>query len=97
MQFFSHHADSYFRFVNDDDIVPRVPPGYDHAGNLIHFDSQGFLERAASDAEAANVEAPPLSEAEYFEQTGDFFRRRLGDHSRNADARRRVEKESQER
>ncbi len=34
----------YYRFVNDRDIVPRVPPrsfDYTHAGRLIHFDSDG--------------------------------------------------------
>lgn len=32
-----------FRFVNDDDIVPRVPPTYDHVGALYHFDSSHAL------------------------------------------------------
>jgi hypothetical protein len=34
----------YYRFVNDRDLVPRVPPrafDYTHAGRLIHFDSNG--------------------------------------------------------
>lgn len=34
----------YYRFVNDRDVVPRVPPrafDYTHAGRLIHFDSDG--------------------------------------------------------
>src|SRR5205823_5194218 len=30
-----HYGDCYFRFVNEDDIVPRVPPGYMHVGHLI--------------------------------------------------------------
>ena len=33
----------FFRFVNADDIVPRVPPGYVHIGQLTHFDSQGSV------------------------------------------------------
>jgi triacylglycerol lipase len=34
----------YYRFVNDRDLVPRVPPrafDYTHTGRLIHFDSNG--------------------------------------------------------
>ena len=34
----------YYRFVNDRDVVPRVPPrafDYTHTGRLIHFDSNG--------------------------------------------------------
>ena len=31
----------YHRLVNAADIVPRVPPGYRHAGHLLQFDGQG--------------------------------------------------------
>lgn len=34
-------TERYHRLVNDADIVPRVPPGYRHAGHLLHFDGQG--------------------------------------------------------
>ena len=40
----SNSAASITRFVNDRDLVPRVPPrafDYTHAGRLIHFDSNG--------------------------------------------------------
>lgn len=43
----------YHRLVNDSDIVPRVPPGYRHAGHLLHFDSKGRLVRGAAAQEAA--------------------------------------------
>jgi triacylglycerol lipase len=36
-----------FRFVNNNDIVPRVPPrelGYSHVGTFLHFDSAGNLQ-----------------------------------------------------
>jgi hypothetical protein len=36
--------DRYFRFVNDSDVVPRVPPGYRHSGQLYHFDARGDLK-----------------------------------------------------
>jgi hypothetical protein len=34
----------YLRFVNDADVVPRVPPGYRHAGRLVQFDAAGRLK-----------------------------------------------------
>jgi endonuclease G len=61
----AHFGDRFFRFVNDDDIVPQVPPGYEHVGNLIHFDSHGTVERANSDAESAAIEPPALTEEEF--------------------------------
>lgn len=36
-------ADSFYRYVNNRDIVPRVPPGYHHVGQLIHFDADGNI------------------------------------------------------
>jgi endonuclease G len=62
------------RFVNADDIVPKVPPGYTHAGRLFWFDDQGDL-KSSSDAEAAveaesteAVQQPPeMSEPEFQE------------------------------
>ena len=37
-------GDRYLRFVNDADVVPRVPPGYRHAGRLVQFDAAGNLK-----------------------------------------------------
>ncbi|WP_165219393.1 lipase family protein [Aquisphaera insulae] len=42
-----HYDGRIFRFVNDDDVVPRVPPFYQHVGKLIHFDAAGNLEGPA--------------------------------------------------
>jgi V8-like Glu-specific endopeptidase len=63
-------AGRYHRFVNDADIVPRVPPGYSHAGHLLQFDSRGRLVRGAAAQEAvfgcaAGGSATMLSEAEF--------------------------------
>lgn len=49
-------ADRYHRLVNDADIVPRVPPGYRHAGHLLHFDSQGRV--------TSKETTPPVTGAE---------------------------------
>ena len=65
-RFFARHfADRFFRFVNDDDLVTRIPPGYEHVGRLVHFDEQGNVQRAASEAEAASIEAPPVTDEEF--------------------------------
>jgi len=49
----AHFGEQYFRFVNNQDIVTRVPPRffphfpwpdtYGHAGRLLYFDAQGGL------------------------------------------------------
>ncbi|MEM8796062.1 MAG: S8 family serine peptidase, partial [Pseudomonadota bacterium] len=41
---------SYFRFVNGDDVVPRVPKTYFHAGQLFQFDGKGNLEESAAES-----------------------------------------------
>lgn len=61
------------RFVNDDDIVPQVPPGYAHVGRLIWFDGNGGLKRfdetdgAEGDASATGPQPPEMSEPEFRE------------------------------
>ncbi|HEY0984196.1 lipase family protein [Schlesneria sp.] len=77
MFFVQHYGGRFFRFVNDDDIVPRVPPGYEHVGRLLHFDSRGRLRNGASlpsseqesvssmQQESISAGPPMLTEAEY--------------------------------
>jgi len=61
-----HYPGRYFRFVNHQDVVPMVPPGYRHCGQLVWFNSQGEVKRSAA-ALAAPAEAGPkeLSEQEF--------------------------------
>jgi len=59
-----YYAGRYYRFVNDDDIVPRVPPNYRHAGRLFHFDASGDLESLAMLTEATG-ELAMLTESEF--------------------------------
>jgi hypothetical protein len=38
-----HYAGRFFRYVNDDDIVPQVPPNYWHVGQLMKFNASGDM------------------------------------------------------
>ena len=58
-----HYDKKYFRIVNDDDIVPRIPPTFDHAGKLVHFNSSGQLESLAT--ESANQETVMMDTAKF--------------------------------
>ena len=58
---------NYFRFINDDDVVPRVPLLYFHAGQLFHFDGYGQLQENTAETETAGGldQGPlPLTESE---------------------------------
>ncbi|MCA9233397.1 MAG: DUF2974 domain-containing protein, partial [Planctomycetales bacterium] len=57
--------DRYFRFVNDRDLIARVPPGFEHVGTLIHFDAHGNVERAAIEAARVALEVPSLTPEEF--------------------------------
>ena len=62
----THLGGRFFRFVNADDIVPRVPPGYVHVGSLIWFDSQGNIKE--SSLESGVVAEPPTLSFPEFER-----------------------------
>ena len=72
--FSTHYSDKFFRFVNDDDIVTRVPPTYQHIGKLFHFDERGELKfrTEAMTAGENGVALEMMSEAEF-----DYFRAQL--------------------
>jgi hypothetical protein len=67
-----NYGGDYHRFVNDDDIVPMVPPFFRHAGRLIHFTKDGDIESIsdAADVEAmeADVDLTPMLTKEQFDQ-----------------------------
>jgi len=59
-------ARRYHRLVNDADIVPRVPPGYRHTGQLLHFNNDGKVTSPAAPREASvsrPLESAPLESA----------------------------------
>jgi triacylglycerol lipase len=55
-------ADRTFRFVNNTDIVPKIPPGdaYTHVGLLKYIDAAGHLHDV-EDESSIEVETDPLS------------------------------------
>lgn len=56
---------SFFRVVNDDDIVTRVPPGYKHVGKLFRFGPSGSVSNESLAEELLATEAAPLTEAQF--------------------------------
>ncbi|MCX4137897.1 S8 family serine peptidase [Paraburkholderia sp. SEWSISQ10-3 4] len=55
----------FYRLVNDDDVVARVPPSYSPVGQLVHFDGSGRVQFADSKAHAAQIQPAPLSIEEF--------------------------------
>ncbi|AGA28287.1 lipase family protein [Singulisphaera acidiphila] len=62
-----HYGKIFYRFVNNNDIVPLVPPGYQHVGMLYQLDGSGRLKaRNESVAAGLGAEGPPtMSETEF--------------------------------
>lgn len=64
-----HYGSKFFRMVNDDDIVTRVPPWYGHVGILRHFGPTGSVSNESLAQPAAeqvlSTESPALSETEF--------------------------------
>lgn len=58
-------GDRYFRFVNDDDIVPKVPALMHHVGQILWFDSKGNLKEAPSGVRSEDFGPEVLSEEQF--------------------------------
>lgn len=74
LNFFRDYNDKFFRLVNDNDIITRVPPTYQHIGRLFHFDAHGGLEsrKEAISDKVHDVGSTMMSKAEF-----DYFRAQL--------------------
>ena len=55
-------ANRYVHFVNNDDMVPRIPPSFDHCGELVWF-SGNQLKRSKPKQLVAGAAPPPPAEA----------------------------------
>src|SRR5262249_43925796 len=63
--FQTYYARAFHRFVFDNDIVTRIPPGYQHVGKLYHFDANGFLLPPVAEATGLSSEPPELTKEEF--------------------------------
>ena len=62
------YPQKFYRFVNDDDIVPQVPPGYRHVGKLYHFDAQGDMRHESFRTVSPVAEdTPTMSRRQFME------------------------------
>ncbi len=69
--FDEHFAGKFFRFVNNEDVVPRLPLNYEHVGHLQWFNAKGALPAGRLGEE--NFDIPPdLSEEEYEALTAEI-------------------------
>lgn len=73
----ANYQDRLWRFVNDRDLVTRVPPGYEHAGRLVHFDEDGNVKVPVTEAAAVTAEPPPYTEAQYEELRAEIRKHQL--------------------
>jgi hypothetical protein len=74
-QFMQRYAVSFVRFVNNDDVVPRVPPTYRHVGRLIRCDAAGTVPAGTESPARRDVERM-LSEAEFDKMRAALLQRR---------------------
>ncbi|CAK8714776.1 hypothetical protein GCAAIG_04140 [Candidatus Electronema halotolerans] len=66
--FRTNYSDKFFRFVNDDDMVTRLPPLYRHLEKLYHFDTGSELTtrtESVSGMAATTGEPKMMSEKEF--------------------------------
>jgi hypothetical protein len=59
------YGSRFFRFVNDDDVVPKVPPLLQHVGELLWFDKRGELKKAPDGVRSIDFGPEALTEAEF--------------------------------
>lgn len=68
--FNQHYTNKFFRFVNDKDIVAKIPPNYRHVGELYRFDGDGQLIQTGpfeslTESNSQSTETEVMSEAEF--------------------------------
>lgn len=58
-------GDRFFRVVNDDDIVARIPPGYEHVGMLIRLRADAGVSHESMGAGLLPGESAALTESQF--------------------------------
>jgi hypothetical protein len=71
-----NYSNRFYRLVNDNDAVARVPPGYQHVGRLFHFDRAGNLQGATESPSMGRAETPTMSHAEFDQLRAELLARR---------------------
>ncbi|WP_444890292.1 lipase family protein [Microbulbifer sp. DLAB2-AA] len=59
------YPDSFFRFVNNRDLITRIPPGFQHAGSLYHFDANGDIQEISAGFLPISPDPEPLTLDEF--------------------------------
>jgi hypothetical protein len=87
VDFMQRFATNFVRFVNNDDIVPRVPPTYRHVGRLFHFDADGELQSRAESLGLGESSGglPMLSETEFDQLRAALLLQRLNGRAARAE------------
>jgi subtilisin family serine protease len=62
-----NYRNRFWRFVNNRDLVTRIPPSYQHVGRLVHFDANGDVELPETEAATLEAEPPPCTTEQYDE------------------------------
>jgi triacylglycerol lipase len=59
------YRDRFWRFVNNRDLITRIPPSYRHVGRLVHFDATGNVELPETEAATFDAEPPPWTTEQF--------------------------------
>ena len=62
------YGTKFFRFVNNNDIVPQVPPNFQHVGRLFQFDSGTHLQSQFESVEVSTASAGQTMSSAEFDQ-----------------------------
>ena len=63
--FRTHLHEQFFRFVNDSDVVPMVPPLLKHVGEILWFGGDGSLKRAPDGVRSDDFGPEEMTEEEF--------------------------------
>jgi len=63
--FRTHYQDRFFRFVNDDDVVPKLPALLKHVGTVLWFDKDGSMKKAPEGVRADDFGPEEMTEEEF--------------------------------